>query len=174
MEILNGMRCIAALAGLLAGAAAFAGVPGAVFEHGDIHADTPDGPIEVRSGLLQLELAPGVIASASGGTTLQVARARAAQGTIDVRVLQGSLRIVRLGTNRLAIVGPGRYVINTTKGLGIGPKDALGSSDDALRHLYVDYRPGFQLVDSIMLRQNEALQVDTRSFVRGIFGIFGR
>lgn len=175
MEILNTpIRFIAAVACLACCCSAAAGVPGAVFEHGDIVAGAPGEPIEVRSGLLQLELAPGVVASAQGGTVLQVNSKPASQGALDFTVLKGSLRIVRTGSDDLVVVGPGRYALTRSDRLSVRRTSAPQAPDEASRHLDIDYRQGVNLADSILLRQNEKLQIDTRTFVQNIFRIFGR
>lgn len=167
-------RIITAIAGLAFGCGAAAGVPGALFEHGDILAGAPGEPILVRTGLLQLELAPGIVASARGGTVLQVNSKPAAQGALEFTVLQGSLRIVQTRTEHLVVVGPGQYALTMSDRLLVRPKNAPVAPDDASRHLDIDYRQGVNLADSILLRQNEKLQVDTRTFVQQIFRIFGR
>jgi len=175
MEILNTpLRFIAAIACLGFGCGAAAGVPGAVFEHGDILAGAPGEPIQVRTGLLQLELAPGIVASARGGTALQMNSKPAAQGALEFTVLRGSLRIVQTSSEQLVVVGPGRYALTVSDRLSLSRKNAPQVPDYGLRHLDIDYRQGINLADSILLRQNEKLQVDTRSFVQSIFRIFGR
>ncbi len=171
MEILNAMR-IAAIAGLAVAGCAHAGVPGAVFEHGDIAAGSPGDPVAVHSGLLQVELAPGVVASASGGTTLQW-MPRASTPGIDLTVLQGSVRLIQTRDGKLSILGPGRYRMLVGETLSIVPLTGE-VSEDASRLLDADYRQRVNLADSILLQQDKKLQVDTRSFVQQIFRIFGR
>lgn len=177
MALLNPARCvlrsIAAIAGF-ASVCCGAAVPGALFEHGDILAGAPGERIEVRSGLLQLELAPGIVASARGGTLFQVKPEPSGKSTLEFTVFEGSLRIVQLGTDQLLVAGPGQYVLRISDRLMLRATDAPGFSADALRRFETGYRQEVNLADSVLLRQNEALKVDTLSFIRGIFRIFGR
>ena len=174
MEVLIPLvRLIAAIAGF-ASACAAAAVPGALFEHGEILAGAPGEPIQVRTGLLQLEIAPGIVASAQGGTIFQVQSRPAEKGALEFTVFEGSLRIVQPETDRLVVVGPGRYALSMSDRLMVRATSTPETPADASRQFEIDYRQGVNLADAILLRQNEKLAVDTRTLIQSIFRIFGR
>lgn len=159
-------RTLVAAAGLLACAAASAGV---LFEHGEI-ARAPDGTMRVRSGLLQLELAPGVVLSAPGGAVFRVAPADPAAPHAELTVLEGAVRVTQVQTDTMRELPPGRYHIDFTERVTLaqdfGPLEPAPSYDD--------YRPGVRLADGVMLRQNEATHIPTAPLVKAIFRPFSQ
>ncbi|OGA69000.1 MAG: hypothetical protein A3G81_08370 [Betaproteobacteria bacterium RIFCSPLOWO2_12_FULL_65_14] len=156
-------RVAAALAAavLVCAAEAAADPATVVFQRGDI-GRTPDGEVRVRSGLLQLELAPGVVLSASAGAAFRMA------GTDEITVLDGAVRVLHVPSDTVGELRPGRYRLELADRLAVlALPETLGAFA-----LIRDHGPGVHLADGVMLRQDQALWIPTADLVRAIFGFF--
>ena len=151
---------------LLACAAAHAGVPESIFEHGDIDVQA-DGLVTVRSGLVQIELAQGIVLSAPRGAQFSLAPRGTADRARELTVHAGAVRVLKLDTQQLTELAPGNYRIGAARSLAVAV-DPLNSSRLG------DGRPDLRLTDMVLVRQNTALQIPTEVFLRSFFQPFVR
>jgi hypothetical protein len=161
-------RTAIAAACLLLAVPAQSATPTVVFEHGELAAGSTEDSIHVRSGLLQLELAPGAVLSATSGAEFRIGNASAAAR--EITVLSGAVRIVQTGGSVVFELAPGRYIFDAER-LSVQASIAadLLSGEPAVREL--DYRSPVVLADRVMLMQNEALKFETKEFVRSLFSV---
>ena len=138
---------------------------------GDIERRDADRSVVVRSGVLQIEIAPGMVLSAATGAQFRLSESETPRA-LELLVDAGSVRVVMTEAGAFYELEKGRYRVQPdASALAIAdaspPLEALDLKDLSLRHSVV-------LADSAMLRQDRLLQVDTRQFVRGLLGLFRR
>ncbi|HET7133009.1 MAG TPA: hypothetical protein VFJ95_12215 [Gammaproteobacteria bacterium] len=142
----------------LAAADAQAGAPVVLFQHGDMAIRGDE--VDVRQGLVQLELAPGVVASAKTGAHFTFAAD--ADDAVELVVLSGIVNVVDTRGGRIAEMSAGKYALRLAGGLELAkawPGGVLGEE-----------RRGFLLSDVAWVRQNDVLKIPTQPLVQGFFG----
>lgn len=137
---------------------AMAGAPAVLFKEGNVVMTANE--IDVQEGLVQLELAPGLVASARSGTHFTLAGDT--DGTRELVVFTGVVNLVDTRGAGVAELIAGRYELRFGERLDVStPWGAGGLGEE---------RRGFLLSDVGWARQNEVLQIPTQPLVQGIFG----
>lgn len=135
-----------------------AATPEVLFEHGDVVRTADE--VHVRDGLVQLELAPGIVASAKTGA--RFALSAEAPDARDLVVFTGVVNIVDTRVGGMAELIAGRYSLRFAPALEVStPRDATLLGQESR---------GFLLSDVGWARQNDALMIPTQPLVQGIFG----
>ena len=139
------------------------------YSSGDIERRDADRSFAVRSGVVQIEIAPGMVLSAATGARFRLGENGAPPELI---VDAGTVRIVVTEANALYELREGRYRVQPDASViaVAGDLPALEALD--LKDL--SYRHSAMLADLAMVRQDRLLQFDTQQFVRGLFGLFRR
>lgn len=149
---------LAVLPAALPGAQAQAAAPVVLFEHGNVVMTADE--VDVRDGLVQLELAPGIVASAKSGT--HFALSGDAHDARELVVFTGAVNIVDTRGGGMAELIAGRYSLRFAPALEVStPRDAT---------LLGQENRGFLLSDVGWARQQDALKIPTQPLVQGIFG----
>ena len=146
----------------------------------------PGEAIEVRSELLQIEIAPGMVLSAGRGAMIALLQPAHADAHLVVAVLAGPVLALNLGLNEVRDLGIGSHLLSlraaqagerAAQRTG-GAADwalALATSDQERRALGLGQ--GFQFADSIMIRQQaylDALRIDVRQINHGLASVIRR
>ncbi len=116
---------------------------------------------EVAGNLLQIQLTPSLVVSAGQGALLNLFSGP--DGGFLLTVNGGAVIALELDTDRLIDLPPGAYRLGTRQVL---PVDGAGTTSD--------YRQGFALADSIMVRQQsylDTLRIDVRDINKGLVSI---
>jgi hypothetical protein len=119
---------------------------------------------EVSGNLLQIQLTPTLVVSAGEGALLNLYPG-ADEGYV-LTVNGGAVIVLELDTDRIIELPPGAYRLGTRTALAI---------DD--RATATDYKQGFALADSIMVRQEsylEMLRIDVRDINKGLVSLIRR
>ena len=150
-------RPLLLLVALLA-AQAQAATPTVLFQHGEVLLSADE--VDVRQGLVQLELSPGVVASAKTGTHFKLSVD--AEDAPELVVLTGVVSLVDTRGGGVAELTAGRYGLRFASGLEVTTPREAGLLGQENR--------GFLLSDVGWARQNDALKIPTQPLVQGIFG----
>ena len=149
--------------------------PVRLFWAGEIEQDAADARIRVRSGLVQIEIAPGFVVSAGAGSEFHLGQESPENTrTRDIAVLAGEIRLVATKGGALYVLRPGRYRWQPLAEEPVVALPSIGLESGSGRSLDFTERQNVRIADSAMLRQGRLLQVDTTDFVRGILSLFRR
>ncbi len=141
--------------------------------------DAPNS-MRVQVALLQIEIRPGLILSATRGSEIQVIQSSEAAGSHDVLIYGEGMTAVDLLTNDVAVLPAGSYRVtsnsdNVSPGASPQPQTVEGNSDP----VPVDViSPSFRLSDAILTQQQkylDSLKIDVKdinkmlaSIIRGL------
>ncbi len=151
--------------------------PRIVFPAGQDWPSPADGMITVEGPLLQFELHPGQVISATRATRFSLAKNGSESDAVELNVVQGAVTWVDLDANAISHLPPGRYVL-APAGPGVKVLDATAGRAMIPREETETLAPGYKLADSIMTQQQkylDTLKVDVRdlnhflaSIIRGL------
>ena len=156
----------AVVAGLaLAFGAAVSAEPRLLFVAGDVERDAESGRTIVRSGLVQQEVAPGVVISAASGADY---RLQQGPSEAELTVMQGEVRVLARDAGVLYRLGEGRYRVRPqASALLVEQVDRSSREPEMLTK-----RVALPLADVVWLRQEEVLRIDARDLARGVLSLF--
>lgn len=140
--------------------------PRVVFPAGHVLPAVGDATADVDVALLQVELRPGLILSATRGTRFALASRSDNSPDQELRIDGSPLTIIDLPSNSVVIVPPGRYRLALAPGVSsplVAPPPTSDVSPDALDTSALS--PGYRLSDAIMTQQQkylDSLKIDVR------------
>jgi hypothetical protein len=178
------LRQIGIVAALLlptSAALVFAGdYPRVIYPIGHTLPADAQGSVKVQVPLLQIEIRPGLILSASRGADIQVRPSSEPSGSQDLLIQGGAITAIDLLTNDVAVLPPGSYRVSSitvSAPSGISPQQALAESNPISSEVDV-MSPSFRLSDAILTQQQkylDSLKIDVKdinkmlaSIIRGL------
>ena len=151
--------------------------PRVLFPAGQILPGEAEYVVTVEGALMQVELRPGLIASAQRGTQFSLAKAGIFRQSTQLNVVRGTLTLADIQTNAITQLPPGSYVINAAE-ITLKSDDAGSDRNSAASEEPETLTPGYRLSDAVMTQQQkylDSLKVDVRdinkvlaSIIRGL------